>query len=149
NDSIVYSLTTPLNTTQPISYPPPSPGPYPLVQWRPGYSLSNIIGGSPDLKISPNGLLTCTPVNQGLFVFAVKVEEFRNGQKIGETRRDFQMLVIGSCQPDQPPQITGKKLSDASFNYVDNMAVSFSNTVADGDRCIVVQVSDPDSNDPA
>ena len=151
NDSIVYSLTTPLNVNSLNSnnVSPPTPAPYQLVTWKPGYSLSNIIGGSPDLRISPSGLLTCTPVNQGLFVFAVKAEEFRNGQKIGETRRDFQMLVVNGCQPDQPPQITGKKLSDASFNYVDNMAVSFSNTVADGDRCIVVQVSDPDSNDPA
>jgi len=149
NDSIVYSLTTPLNTKQPVALPRRSPAPYPLVQWRPGYSLTNIIGGSPDLRISPDGLLTCTPVNQGLFVFAVKAEEFRNGQKIGETRRDFQMLVVPGCQPDQPPQITGKKLTDTDFSYIDNMSVSFTNTVADGDRCVVVQVSDPDSNDPA
>jgi hypothetical protein len=149
NDSIVYSLTTPLNTTQSAPLPPASPGPYPLVQWRPGYSLENIVGGSPDLKISLDGLLTCTPVNQGLFVFAVKAEEFRNGLKIGETRRDFQMLVVNGCQPDQPPQITGKKLTDATFSYVNNMTVSFDNTVINGDRCIVVQVSDPDSQDPA
>ncbi len=149
NDSIAYSLTTPLNTTEPIALPPASPGPYPLVQWRPGYSLLNIIGGSPDLRISRDGLLTCTPVNQGLFVFAVKAEEFRNGVKIGETRRDFQMLVVNGCQPDQPPQIVGKKLDDTNFTSVNNMSVSFANTVADGDRCIVVQVSDPDSNDPA
>src|SRR6185295_17628749 len=111
NDSIVYSLTTPLNVNSLNSnnVSPPTPAPYELVTWKPGYSLSNIIGGSPDLRISPSGLLTCTPVNQGLFVFAVKAEEFRNGQKIGETRRDFQMLVVNGCQPDQPPQITGKK----------------------------------------
>jgi hypothetical protein len=149
NDSIVYSLTTPLNTKQPDALPAASPAPYPLVQWRPGYSLSNIIGGSPDLRISPDGLLTCTPINRGLFVFAVKAEEFRDGQKIGETRRDFQLLVVNGCQPDQPPLIVGKKLTDASFTYVNNMSVSFAGTVADADRCVVVQVSDPDSNDPA
>jgi len=149
NDSIVYSLTTPLNTKTGDPSPPASPGPYPLVQWRPGYSLSTIIEGSPDLKISRDGLLTCTPVNQGLFVFAVKAEEFRNKIKIGETRRDFQMLVDGSCQPDQPPLIVGKKLADATFTYIDNMSVSFANTVADANRYIVVQVSDPDANDPA
>jgi len=150
NDSIVYSLTTPLNVNglDGNNTSPPSPAPYRLVNWKPGYSLTNIIGGSPDLRISSAGLLTCTPVNQGLFVFAVKAEEFRDGVKIGETRRDFQLLVVNGCQPDQPPQIVGKKLEDADFTYVNNMTVSFAGTVTDGDRCIVVQVSDPDSNDP-
>ncbi|MBI1770295.1 MAG: gliding motility-associated C-terminal domain-containing protein [Bacteroidetes bacterium] len=147
-DSIAYSLTTPLNTVSQIALPAASPGPYPTVQWRPGFSLANIMNGSPDLRISPEGLLTCTATMQGLFVFAVKAEEYRKGIKIGETRRDFQLFVVDGCQPDQPPQITGKKLSDASFSYVDNMSVSFSNTVADGERCIVVRVADPDSNDP-
>jgi hypothetical protein len=147
-DSIAYSLTTPLNTVTQVPLPVSSPGPYPLVQWRPGYSLANIMNGAPDLKISSRGLLTCTPTTQGLFVFAVKAEEYRNGVKIGETRRDFQMLVVDGCQPDQPPQITGKKLSDATFSYLDNMSVSFGGTVTDGDRCIQVRVSDPDSQDP-
>ena len=145
-DSLVYSLTTPLNTFG--SSPVASPGPYPLVTWQPGYSLSNIVGGSPDLRISTQGLLTCTPMSPGYFVFAVKVEQFREGLKIGETRRDFQLYVAHDCVPDQPPQITGKKLSDASFSYIDNMYVSFSGTTADGDRCIQVRVSDPDSQDP-
>ncbi len=148
NDSIAYSLTTPLNTFSGTALPPAQPGPYPLVQWRPGYSLSNIMGGAPDLRISTQGLLTCTPTLQGLFVFAVKAEEFRNGVKIGETRRDFQMLVVDGCQPDLPPQITGKKLTDATFTYTNNMAISFADTVKNGHRCIVVQVGDPDSQDP-
>lgn len=148
NDSIVYSLTTPLNTFGSTADPGASPGPYPLVEWRPGFSLSNIIGGSPDLRISPDGLLTCTPLHPGLFVFAVKAEEFRNGIKIGETRRDFQLYVDPNCKPDQPPQILGKNLTDATFTYDNNMSLSFSGTVANGDRCIKVQVSDPDTNDP-
>ncbi len=147
-DSIVYSLTTPLNTTQPISLPPASPAPYPEVQWRPGYSLTNIVGGAPDLRISTDGLLTCTPVIQGLFVFAVKVEEYRNKVKIGETRRDFQLLVTNGCEPDLPPQIIGKKLTDASFTYSKTMAISFTNTVTDNNRCLMVRVADPDSQDP-
>ncbi|MBS1506053.1 MAG: gliding motility-associated C-terminal domain-containing protein [Bacteroidetes bacterium] len=149
NDSIVYSLTTPLNTTSSTAIPPASPAPYPLVEWRPGYSLDHIMNGSPDLRISPTGLLTCTPVNQGLFVFAVKAEEFRNGEKIGETRRDFQMLVVDGCQPDQPPLVVGKKKSDATFTYVNTMNVSFADTVKNNNRCITVRVSDPDSKDAA
>lgn len=147
-DSIAYSMTTPLNTKSATPTPPASPAPYPGVLWRPGYSLTNIMYGAPDLRISTDGLLTCTPTMQGLFVFAVKAEEFRNGVKIGETRRDFQMLVTDGCQPDQPPVITGKKLTDATFSYVDNMSLTFSGTVANSDRCIIVRVSDADSQDP-
>ncbi len=147
NDSIVYSLTTPLNTTQAVALPPASPAPYPLVQWRPGFSLTNIIHGTPDLRISPDGLITCTPSLVGLFVFAVKADEYRNGVKIGETRRDFQLLVVDGCQPDKPPLIVGKKLTDPTFTYVNTMSVNFADTVSNGTRCIVVQVSDPDSQD--
>lgn len=149
NDSIVYSLTTPLNTNSSTALPPPSPGPYPLVEWRPGYDLQHITGGSPDMQITKDGFLTVTPTQQGLFVFAVRVEEYRNGEKIGETRRDFQMLVLDQCAHDDPPLIVGKNLSDASFAYVDKMTVSFDNTVSDGNRCIQVRVTDPQSLDPA
>jgi hypothetical protein len=145
-DSLVYSLVTPLNTTSAVALPAPSAGPYPEVVWRPGYSLSNIINGKPDLKISKDGLLTATPKTQGLFVFAVQIDEYRNGERIGLSRRDFQMLVVDACPQAEPPQITGKKLTDASFSYNNTMSVSFSNNVLDGDRCIQVRVSDPDAS---
>ncbi len=151
NDSTVYSLVTPLNTTSPIALPTPSPGPYPEVMWRPGFSLQHIVGGSPDMKITTDGLLTVTPGGEtGLYVFAVKVEEFRNGIKIGETRRDFQMLVVDGdgCKPDDPPLIVGKKLTDSDFTYVNKMSVDFADTVSNNTRCIQVRVTDPQSLDP-
>ncbi|CAN5431720.1 hypothetical protein BH09BAC3_BH09BAC3_07060 [soil metagenome] len=147
-DSLVYSLTTPLNTKTSDAVPPgnvPRPGPYPLVSWRLPFGITNIINGAPDLKISQDGFLTVTPTIQGLFVFAVKVEEFRNKVKIGETRRDFQMLVVDQCSSAVPPRIVGKKLSDATYTGENNWTVSFDNTVTDGNRCVMVQVSDEDS----
>ncbi|HRG10253.1 MAG TPA: gliding motility-associated C-terminal domain-containing protein [Cyclobacteriaceae bacterium] len=145
-DSLVYSLTTPLNTSTADALPPVSAGPYLPVIWRPGYSLNNIINGQPDLRISREGLLIATPRTQGLFVFAVKIDEFRAGQKIGESRRDFQMLVVDACPQAEPPAITGKKLTDAAFTFSDNMSVSFSNVVTDANRCIDVRISDPDAS---
>jgi hypothetical protein len=144
-DSLVYSLVTPLSTRLPTAIPPPGPRPYPNVTWRSPYGPNNILNGSPDLRISRDGFLTVTPTNQGLFVFAVKVEEYRDGVKIGETRRDFQMLVVDACPVAQPPQIKGKKLADASFTYDESMSISFTGAVSDANRCIQVQVSDPDS----
>ena len=146
-DSLVYSLVNPLNTLTQIALPVGGthPRPYPDVTWRPPYSLTNILNGTPDLRVSHDGFLTVTPNTQGLFVFAVKVEEYRDHVKIGETRRDFQMLVVDACPVAQPPQILGKKLSDASFIYDNSMNVFFDRSVTDGQRCINVRISDPDS----
>jgi hypothetical protein len=145
-DSLVYSLDTPFSTHNlPSAFIPALPWPYPSVQWRPGYSLATITKGNPDMRITRQGLITLTPPStEGLFVFAVKVEEYRNKQKIGESRRDFQLLVVDKPFTS-PPQILGKKLTESSFTYDNIMDVSFSNTVADGDRCIEVRVSDNDS----
>ncbi len=145
-DSLIYSMVTPLNTKSSTALPAPSPRPYPEVLWRTdlGFSLANITKGKPDLRISKEGLLTGTPGTAGLFVFAVKVEEFRNKLKIGESRRDFQMLVL-DCPTAVAPKILGKKLSDTNFTYAKNMNVNFSNTLPNEQRCIQVRVSDDDS----
>lgn len=144
-DSLVYSLVNPLNTHAADAFPVTRPRPYPEVRWRSGFSLERVMKGVPDLKISHDGLLTVTPKLQGLFVFAVKVDQYRNGEKIGESRRDFQMLVVDNCPHADPPKITGKKLADPIFAYSENMTVSFANTVADEDRCINIRITDPDA----
>ena len=145
-DSLVYSLVTPLTTHSIVALPPLQPAPYPLVTWRNPFSLENVLNGDPDLAISTDGFLTATPSQQGLYVFAVKCDEYREGVKIGETRRDFQMLVVDVCPRAEAPQILGKKLGDPTFGFDENMQVTFNNTVADSARCIEVQVSDPDAS---
>jgi hypothetical protein len=148
-DSLVYSLVTPLNTKTgdalPLPNPPglPRPRPYPNVTWAPGYSLGNIMHGAPDLAISSDGVLTVTPTEAGLFVFAVKCIEYRDGVKIGETRRDFQMLTV-SCPSATAPVVKGRKLGEPDFTYVNTMAVSFEADLSDDDRCIEIQITDPD-----
>ena len=145
-DSLAYSLITPLSTNTGEPYPPILPQPYPEVQYRSPYGPGNVMGGHPDLKISRDGFLTVTSGSLvGLFVFAVKCEEYRNGEKIGETRRDFQLPVV-DCPVSYPPEIVGKKLADADFTYSSTMNITFSNTVDDADRCIEIRVSDPDSD---
>ncbi len=151
-DSLVYSLVTPLNTTNNRSYPGTAPGPYPQVVWKAGnivpYSLQNIMNGQPDLRISTDGLLTCTPSQEeGLYVFAVKVEEFRDKIKIGESRRDFQMLVVDKCPVAVPPVIVGKTKEQANFPKPtsNTLYVSFSNQLPDIERYIDAKVSDKDS----
>lgn len=96
-DSLYYSLSEPLNDV------PAGAGPYNPVTWSTGYSLANIVGGTPPMSINPlTGVMTASPTVIGTFVFAVKVEEFRNGVKIGETRRDAQYESL-NCTTDAPP----------------------------------------------
>ncbi len=150
-DSLVYSLVTPLNTHSSAAVPPtgPRPRPYPEVRWRPGFSLNNIMQGAPDLRISQDGFLTVTPTVQGLFVFAVKCEEYRNGVKIGEVRRDFQMLVLEACPRAEPPQIVGRKAGEPTYSLPSHpLTITFNVNTPDAERCIEVRISDPDSQKP-
>ena len=110
-------LVTPLSTHSILAIAPLQPAPYPLVTWRNPFSLENVLNGDPDLEISTDGFLTATPSQQGLYVFAVKCDEYRDGVKIGEVRRDFQMLVVDVCPRAEAPQIMGKKLGDPSLRF--------------------------------
>jgi hypothetical protein len=148
-DSLVYSLVTPLNSKERQFALPnggPNPGPYDSITWKGGFSNTNFMNGNPDLRISNDGLLTITPtgISIGLFVFAVRCEEFRDGIKIGEVRRDFQMLIQDACPLAEPPVIVGRPLG-GNFGTSNQLTVTFDNTVSDGDRCFEVRVSDPDA----
>ena len=103
-DELRYSMVTPLDQKASAGQAQNgvSPAPYPDVNWLSGFSASNAIPGSPTLGVdAQTGQLSVTATELGLFVFAVKVEEYRSGVKIGEVRRDFQLLVV-----DCPPQTT-------------------------------------------
>ncbi|GAB3761686.1 gliding motility-associated C-terminal domain-containing protein [Spirosoma pomorum] len=101
-DELRYSMVTPLdrrNTNQNAA----SSGPYPEVSWVSNYGSTAAMSGYPNLTVNAQtGQLSVTPDKLGLFVFGVKIEEYRNGVKIGEVRRDFQFLVV-ECPPTIPP----------------------------------------------
>lgn len=103
-DQLRYSLVTPLDQKGAGGQRQNavSPAPYPDVVWASGYSADNAVPGNPTLRVNAQtGELSVTANRLGLFVFAVRVDEYRNGTKIGEVRRDFQLLVV-----DCPPAVT-------------------------------------------
>lgn len=106
-DSVVYKLCTPLHgggsaTTQtgPNSPRPDTATapPYQNVPFGGGFSYFNPISAAPAFSIDPQtGLLTGTPTQLGQYVFAICVEEWRNGFLLSNLRRDFQFNVSGNC----------------------------------------------------
>ncbi|MEO1438475.1 MAG: PKD domain-containing protein, partial [Bacteroidota bacterium] len=97
-DSIVYSMCAPFDGASfddPRPQPPFNP-PYDSVVWvNPPYNTNDMLGGIP-LSIDENGLLTAVPNTLGQFVVGICAQEYRNGQLISTSRRDFQFNV-GIC----------------------------------------------------
>lgn len=142
-DSIAYSLAAPLddhqlNDANIVALPETTPPPHPIVDFAPGYTLDNMVPGDPALSISTNGFITVTPTETGLYVFSVKAEEFRNGIKIGESRRDFQMLVVDGCNPPDPPEALVKVPGQLDFYKEDDTIVY----VASQPKCFDLFVTD-------
>lgn len=101
-DSLVYKLCNPLNgaSMQSPMPQPPNPPPYDTVPWLPPYDANSMINlpPNPPMVIDPvTGMLTGTPTLLGQFVIGICVEEYRNGELIGMTSRDYQ-VNIGDCQ---------------------------------------------------
>jgi gliding motility-associated-like protein len=102
-DSIVYRLCTPLEGATPdapLPQPPNNP-PYAPINWiDPPYNVDNMLngfaGGQPLQIDQQTGLLTGLPNTIGQFVVGICIEEYRDGELISTTRRDFQYNV-GVC----------------------------------------------------
>ncbi len=94
-DSLVYRLCAPLmgsTHSDPLPQPPNFP-PYEEVIFAAPYNVENLLGGDA-LQIDANGQLTGTPNTIGQFLVGVCVEEYRNGQLLSMTRRDFEYNVL-------------------------------------------------------
>ena len=106
-DSLAYELVTPYNGPRatPGNPDPYTPPPFNTITWLPGFSKSNAIPGAPALSLDPEtGILSCNASQLGLYAFAYRVSEYRNGIKIGEIQRDLQLEVL-SCQQQFDPII--------------------------------------------
>ncbi|CCH54203.1 hypothetical protein BN8_03351 [Fibrisoma limi BUZ 3] len=107
-DRLQYSFTTPLRgnvtTINNLYTNALIPGPFSTITFNGGYSANNPIPGNPAIQLNPQtGILTVTANREGRFIFTVRVEEFRNGQKIGETRQDYQLVAV-DCPNNIPPE---------------------------------------------
>ena|ERR1051326_2118631 len=93
-DSIVHSWYTPYSDPYPTF--PNNVATFIPLTWNNGFSQNNPCGG-PNWTINPlNGIVTGTPPNAGVYVIGVRAEEYRNGIKIGEIIRDYN-IVVNNC----------------------------------------------------
>lgn len=108
-DELRYRLDTPFNSTRPPfgidPLAPSTAGPYPKSEWANGFGSANPVPSKPAFSLDPKtGTIRLTPTETGLFVYRVVVEEYRQGRKLGEVHRDYQLLVI-DCTNDNPPPV--------------------------------------------
>lgn len=112
SDSLVFSVSGIIDGS---NYKP-----YVFVPFSQGYGLdTNIIDGSPDLTIHPNtGQVSFTPTRNSEYCISFKCEEYRNGVKIGEVRREYIIETI-ICN-ELPPIIVdkNKRVSVSDTIYV-------------------------------
>lgn len=108
-DSLVYFLCTPsAGASEPDPMPQPSnPPPFEPIEWAPGFSENNMMGGSPISVDQNTGELLAVPNQVGIFLIGICVREYRDGVLLSEVRRDFQYAVrvcgrapIAAFQPD-------------------------------------------------
>lgn len=110
---------------------PACPPPFQDVTFTlPTYSELNPMGGSPQISIDPfTGIISGTPTVQGQFVVGVCVSEYRNGELISLTKRDFQFNVT-TCTPTVDALIDyDEQIGDEQFvlNVCGESEVTFTN----------------------
>lgn len=126
-DVLVYSLVSPKSSIAPDVD----------VVWVSPSSANDPIPGSVPFTIDANtGIASFNPFNYGIYVFGIKVEEYRNGQRIGEVRKDFQ-LNVQDCPLNNKPVIG---FQNAAIREGDTLDVQLR-----GGTCFPMYVTDIDA----
>jgi gliding motility-associated-like protein len=140
-DELRYYLATPINGNLDRNNPRtnvPIEGPYANVTWASTYSTIRQINGSPDLQINQStGELRVAPHTQGTYSVAIKVEEWRNGIKLGYVQLELQLSVIDCPQP--LPRVIFK---DENGNRIANVV----EIPIPEKRCITIEATDPEDS---
>lgn len=140
-DSLAYSFQVPYKGLSSSNNPNPNlpatyTWPIPNTTYVTGYGLSTPFGPGGYASIDGNtGLTNYYIPNQGFYVVAIEIQEFRNGVLIGVTRRDIQLIVI-PCSPNTSPANTsggGAGTTNYSSDGGAQLCFQIEYTDADGD----------------
>ncbi|MEO0469024.1 MAG: gliding motility-associated C-terminal domain-containing protein [Bacteroidota bacterium] len=152
-DSLVYSISNPYASINsfgqgatafnPVvnNFNQMGPPPYQNINFLAGYSFLDPFGSGNFSMDDQSGLLTLTPTQTGLSVFAVSVREYRNGVFVSENKRDFQINVI-NCAPQGDEPILAANSPPNTNNNGDTVFVDPLEPF-----CYTVSVQDPEPTD--
>lgn len=140
-DDLVFSFVDPYSSDDAVpgnpAPPPPDPlwWPIPTVNWAAGHNVNQPFGtGGHAFINASNGLTEYMIPSQGRWIVTVEIKEYRNGDLIGISRRDLQLLAIdcpGNPAPDHDPP---------SGTNVDT-------TIQEGDSlCYDIEFTDPNGD---
>jgi hypothetical protein len=124
-DSLVYQLFTPYNSSRTWdSHLAPKNPPYSDIIYSPPYTSANPFGGLPVLMDSNTGMLQIGPSSVGLFLYGVRVSEYRSGKYLGYSEKvDFVTSVpnvYDTTTPPPPPWIGIKENDSFGFQVAPN-----------------------------
>ena len=111
-DSLVYRLSYPFRGSAPNNPAAPAIAPpYDSIPFiSPTYSRDNMLGGNYPLTMNDtSGEMSAIPTFLGLFQIAYAVDEYRAGQLIGTTHREF-TFVVKNPLPNQNYDLEGQVL---------------------------------------
>jgi gliding motility-associated-like protein len=160
-DLLTFSFVEPYDGEGSQANPAPAPqNPflvYPIdpVDYAGGYSMAQPFGAGGYSNISAStGLTTYYPPTTGDYVVAIEIKEFRNGNLIGITRRDLQLLVL-NC-PNNPAPVIDASLGTTNtvFNVEAGETICFTYGYNDpnGDSVTITSsgaIFDPALTNPA
>lgn len=124
-DSLVWGIDTPLTD---------------IGQYVSGYQTPPADTSNPFTINAQSGTITWTADTTGNFVVSLLVEEYRQGQKIGEIRRDMQMVVIDNGN-HLPSIANWNQFNQSSQGY------SYVSVPAQSSFRKILKVEDPDQYD--
>lgn len=127
-DDLVYSLVSPYvgaSSIDPMPNQSPPP-PYFPVQWIGGFNSGSPLGPGSSSIIDANGTFVVNPNITGLFVVGVRVQEYRNGQLIGETIRDF-LFKVFDCNITMQAILPEQEELASFISYCQGLTVQFEN----------------------
>lgn len=147
-DSLYYRMCNPLLTNVAgFEINTPGPPPYPELQFYPEYSWDYPLDADPAFSIdAATGLLTGTPTQLGQYVVGICVEEYRNGELMTVTNRDFQFNIALCSQdivanvPDEEP-CQGLDIDFSNLSVGELWSWDFGDLTTEGDTSSVFEPS--------
>jgi len=151
-DQLIFSFVTPFQGAG--QAPSPLPWTIPTVNYNGGYSTAQPFGaGGFSFINGATGLTQYMSPTTGNFVVAVEIREYRNGNLIGVSRRDLQLLVI-TCPPNPAPNLSntgGSGVTQYTISECDNLTFPITFTDPNGDSLTLTatgQIFDPNFMNP-